>query len=369
VRPTLYRALFRNYVIVTSLLLVVSGEVLFLLSLSTSGQTTSRVEASVNLAGNTLFQIGFIALLLEAINLKRWASEDILAGLLSNEDYLAKLSDRELTTQLKRVASVRFPHARDVHTTIDWLSSTLAAPTRSRYTVNIGLRKEPVVERFAGGGEGTVAPTLCVEARCTYRTDENRSNRPVPINGDGVIHSFLSAVPATTALAERHRQRTLTDADRLRWIEHVIAPQIVLDIEDRQHRVEVVPEITNVVLREAATGRLWLSFDVTCSELLMPGESAWVIYTHRQLGERHDAYVWTASARTYNFSFRARGFTGYTLVPIANPVSQSSMQDLDVSSDEIRFDGLILPESTFAFTWSTGNSAPVPTPRTAVSES
>jgi hypothetical protein len=104
VRSSLYASLFRNYVVVTSLLLVVSGEALFWMSLAPAGQPTSRLEANINLAGNTLFQIGFIALLLEAINLKRWANEEVIGNLLSNEEYLARLSDDELANQLKRVA-------------------------------------------------------------------------------------------------------------------------------------------------------------------------------------------------------------------------------------------------------------------------
>jgi hypothetical protein len=350
----LNKRLLRNYVVVLSAFLVLLGDVIFVVTLPHLAHG-SHVRDNLNMIGSTVFQVGAITLILEAVNFRRFATEEVPGALLTNDDFLRKLSPEELTAQLKRTSLAAFPHAGDIDSTIAWLSATLGAPARRNYSVDIALAVPPVLEQFADGRPSDLPPgVLCVGATISYRTDPNPYNHPLLINGDGLIHNVFTPVPEAAALTRRHRDGDLSEQDCQTWIRLVMKPELVLEIDGQREQIRLQPEIENVAVRDGRGGRLSIEFDLTCGYSLNPGERAWVTYTHRQLGNTHDAYVWTCSARTYDYAFRARGFEGFDLVPVANPASRSTVERLDLSNDEIRCVGLILPESTFAFTWSGG---------------
>lgn len=354
-----YRSMMRNYVVSLCILMVLIGDIIFLLSFG--GKTP--LLANLQLAGETLFEVGAIALILETINLKRWAKEEVVTSLTSSPDFLKKLSGDALTQQMKLAAKARFRNDPGVDDAVDWLMTTLRAPSRSRYRVELEPHLEPTPESFDGRHFPLSPTVLNLQARCSYQTAVNRSRGAVPINGDGTIHSFFALVPDETELAGRYRARTLTTDDRMAWIWEMIAPQLEVKLEG-QDWMKLEPEIRNVELAESPHHKISLKFDICCSLVLHPGQQAEVSYTHRQLAGTHDAYAWHASARTTDFTFLMRNFDDYTLVPVAGPASRSTIERLDLYRDEIRLVGLILPESTFAFAWSpSGSNGAVSLPR------
>ncbi|MFF3878683.1 hypothetical protein [Streptomyces sp. NPDC001978] len=361
--PTQWK-LVREKALLVSTLLLVSGSWLYLATLSKAGPGGPTAIQYWNLIGNTLIQTGAVALILDLINLKRYATEEMVGTLLSSEDYLSRLNSLEQELHLKRIARARFPSDGGVEQAVDWLVATLTAPPRSSYRAEIELSDEPAEERFTDSAPPLPDSVLRIKASFTYRTDANTSRRPVRINGDGVIHSQLIPIPASTELTRRFRAGRLHEEECLVWVRHVLQPSIKVTLPSHPVPLRIEPDIGGISLSESSNGTLWLEFDVTCQEMLMqPGEQAWVTYTHRQLCNRQDNYVWRSSARTYDFSFRAIGFQDYQLMPIANLASQSTVRQLDLLDDEIRCSGMILPESMFAFAWSLWSEAQTAEPR------
>ncbi|MGW2716999.1 hypothetical protein [Streptomyces sp. NPDC001492] len=345
--------LVREKALLISALLLISGSWLWLATLHQAGPDGSTASQYLNLLGNTLVQAGAVALILDLINLKRYATQELVAALLSSDGYLSQLSSLEQERHLKRAVRARFPNDGGVSQAVDWLVATLAAPPRSSYRAEIELSDQPAQERFADSAPPLPDSVLRIKASFTYRTDANTSRRPVRINGDGVIHSQLIPIPANTELTRRFRAGQLSAEECLVWVRHVLQPSIKVVLPSHAVPLRIEPDLGGISLSDSSNGTLWLEFDVTCQQMLMqPGEQAWVTYTHRQLCNRHDNYVWRSSARTYDFSFRAIGFQDYQLMPIANLASQSTVSQLNLLNDEIRCSGMILPESMFAFAWS-----------------
>ncbi|MDX6313940.1 MAG: hypothetical protein QOF44_3404 [Streptomyces sp.] len=345
--------LVREKALLISALLLVSGSWLYIATLAKAGPGGPTAGQYWNLIGNTLIQAGAVALILDLINLKRYATQEMVGALLSNEEYLSRLSTLEQERHLKRTVQARFPNDGGTVQAVEWLVATLTAPPRSSYRAEIELSDEPAEEMFSDSAPPLPDSVLRIKASFTYRTDANTSRRPVRINGDGVIHSQLIPIPANTELTRRFRAGRLQEEDCLVWVRHVLQPSIKVVLPSHAVPLRIEPDIGGISLSESSNGTLWLEFDVTCQQMLMqPGEQAWVTYTHRQLCNRQDNYVWRSSARTYDFSFRAIGFREYQLMPIANLASQSTVSQLDVLNDEIRCSGMILPESMFAFAWS-----------------
>ncbi|GAA4103958.1 hypothetical protein [Nonomuraea soli] len=351
----LYRGIVRNYVVSLCILLVLVGDIVFLYAI---GDTPNKLAANLEMLGETLFQAGAIALILETINLKRWAREEVVTSLTSSPDYLRKMSPDALTEQMRLVATARFKHDPGVDGAVEWLTTMLSAPARSDYSVELTPCRDVLSEPFEQDFP-LAASVLPLESRISYSTAPNLSRKPLPINGSGIIHSFFALVPHDTELTRRYRAGQLTFQQQMRWIEEMITPTLQVEVPGHE-REHINPEIRNVVLSESLHGKVSMRFDLYCSLQLHPQEKARIVYTHRQLAETHDAYVWHASARTTDLTFRMLNFDDYTLVPVFGPTSRST---IGLYSNEIRLHGLIPPETTFAFAWSPRAVRPAEAPR------
>ncbi|MEY9836015.1 hypothetical protein ABH941_001233 [Streptacidiphilus sp. EB103A] len=336
--------------VLVSLLLLVAGSWLFVVTTSVS--QGPKLQQWVALIGGTLVQTGAIALIIDYVNMRSYATGEVVEAILSSEDFLRTLSGEEQIAHVRRALHARFRGDDGVDRAVEWLTVTLAAPARIRYAAKLTLLQEQITELFPDGEVLVPDSVLRVRAEFAYTTSGNLSRRPELINGDGVIHTQIIPIPRTTELTRRFQAGELHSSEaREAWVRHVLQPKVWVKL-GQGDEAEIRPFVPRTRLSEAANGTVWLDFDITCDAYVQPGQQVSVVYSHRQLCHRRDSYVWRASARTYDFTFNARGFQEYRLLPIATPARDSDLTELEVLRDEIRCTGLILPESMFAFAWS-----------------
>lgn len=345
-----FQGLVVQKALLVSLLLLVAGSWLFFVSIF--DRDASSVRQYWNLIAGTLVQTGVIALIIDFVNMRSYATGEVVEAILSSEDFLRTLSSDEQIAHVRRALHARFRGDDGVDRAVEWLTVTLAAPARIRYAAKLTLLQEQITELFPDGEVLVPESVLRVRAEFAYTTSGNLSRRPELINGDGVIHTQIIPIPRTTELTRRFRAGELHSPDaREAWVRHVLQPKVWVKL-GLGDETELRPYIPRTRLSEAANGTVWLDFDITCEQYVQPGQQVSVNYSHRQLCHKADSYVWRASARTYDFTFNARGFQDYRLLPIATPAKDSDLTELEVLRDEIRCTGLILPESMFAFAWS-----------------
>lgn len=332
------RIMMRQRIFIWCMALLAVGALLFYFSLA-NGHDFGR--EGLGLLGTALVNTGAISLIFEFINLRKLVNEDIVEALLSDERYLSSLREDELVRQTNRFIRARYPHADDVgEATVGWLLSTISAPARRSYLLRVRRH-------------GETDPVLDLDVQISYQTARNRSRRRVLINGDGVIDTLFKIIPENTEFARRCRgDSRLSDAELYDLACEMFRPTVEISTDGIRRWHSIRPEIERVGLMNGANDRLAIFLDITSDYELEPSEQASVRYTHRQLSSVNDAYVWSASALTNDFEMRLLGFDGYALIPIANPTAKSNIQSLDISDDTIRCSGTILPQSSFAFSWS-----------------
>jgi hypothetical protein len=335
----------RQRIAFVSSLLAIVGLFLLYVSLESAHDFWHQLSA---LFAAALVNTGAVSLIFEFVNLRKLVREDIVDALFMDEKYLSSLSQDELLRQMDRFIEARHPQVKGIDKSIvGWLVNAIIAPARQDYHVDIKL--------LAKAGS-----TLLLEAQITYQTAQNNSGKQLLINGDGVIDTLFKVIPEDTELARRYRRnRELPEGEILDLAKEMFDPTVDVSTDGPGHRHRVDTEIKLVSLVDTANDQLAIAIDITSKYKLEPGQKASIRYTHKQQSYVNDAYVWSASALTYDFDMRLFYFDGYALVPIANPTAKSNINALDILSDTIRCRGTILPQSSFAFSWSPEAASPV----------
>ena len=232
-----------------------------------------------------------------------------------------------------------------------WLLESLSAPSRRDYTVSLALKRdEPIVEPLpAGDGPGPDA--LCIEVTYEYVTDVNTTEKPILINGNGVVQTYRNTVPETLEFARRFRAGQLPAADQVAWVVAVARPRIELRPNSSGSPALVDPEIANLLVTRGDDDLL-LAFEVKCSHLVPPGERIKVTYTHREYVDRRGYFPWQASARTHNLRFKTLGFEGFDTFIIPAPSLPTEEDQLEQFENGLYYRGILYPSSTFTFVWS-----------------
>jgi hypothetical protein len=345
----LTRALLVNWIWTLSLLLIVCGLVTFVLFLD--HPESDRWSQSAKLIGATLFQVGAVSLILELVNIDRLVGLKVPEALLGH-GYLDSLRDERLDDLIERAVHARFAGLapEDVRRGRRWLLESLSAPSRRDYTVTLELRDEAIVEPFAGDGRPP-PDALCVQVTYEYGTDVNSTDKPILINGNGVVQVFRNTVPESLEFARRFRAGELGPDDQVAWVNAMARPRIELRPGSSGSPIVVDPEIANLLVTRG-DDKLLLAFEVRCSHLVPPGERIRVTYTHREFVERHGYFPWQATARTHNLRFKTVGFDGFDTHTIPAPSLPAEDDKVEVFNNGLYYRGVLYPNSTFTFVWS-----------------
>jgi hypothetical protein len=208
-RRRLADTLLLNWIVTLSLLLILLGLVTFVVFLT--DPRADRWSEAGKLIGATLFQVGAVTLLLELVHLERLLGSKVPEALLDH-GYLDNLKDDRLDDLIERVIRARFSGVSpdDARLGRDWLLQSLSAPSRRDYTVTLELRRNDAVAEPVPDAAPVGDGVLCVQITYEYVTDLNATDKPVLINGNGVVQAYRNTIPDALEFARRFRAGELT---------------------------------------------------------------------------------------------------------------------------------------------------------------